>query len=49
MYQSMSLNLQWDPPTLDEVTKDMVDSHFSLLPEVEPELDLNTAVREPSV
>lgn len=45
----MSMNLQWDPPTLEDVTKDMVGCYFSPLPEVEPELKLNTAVREPSL
>lgn len=43
------MNLQWDPPTLGDVSKDMVDFHFAPLPEVEPELNLNTAVREPSL
>lgn len=40
---------KWDPPTLRDVSKDMVDCHFAPLPEVEPELNLNTAVREPSL
>ncbi|WOG83986.1 hypothetical protein DCAR_0103165 [Daucus carota subsp. sativus] len=40
---------KWDPPTLEDVTKDMVGCYFSPLPEVEPELKLNTAVREPSL
>ncbi|KAL8108806.1 hypothetical protein AgCh_025047 [Apium graveolens] len=40
---------KWDPPTLGDVSNDMVDCHFAPLPEVEPELNLNTAVREPSL
>ncbi|KAM5564679.1 hypothetical protein ABKV19_018977 [Rosa sericea] len=38
---------KWDPPSLKEVSKDMVDCYFSPLPEVEPELELPTASREP--
>lgn len=40
-------NLQWDPPTLEGVTEDMVKDYFSPLSEVDPELELPTAVREP--
>lgn len=40
-------NMQWDPPSLAEVSKDMVDSYFSRLDEFEPELELPTAQREP--
>lgn len=40
---------KWDPPTLGDVSKDMVDCHFYPFPGVEPELNLNTAVREPSL
>ncbi|KAK9947208.1 hypothetical protein M0R45_012640 [Rubus argutus] len=38
---------KWDPPSLKEVSKDMVDCYFSPLPEFEPELELPTASREP--
>lgn len=40
------LNLKWDPPSLDQVPKDMVDSYFGPLGVFEPELKLPTAVRE---
>lgn len=40
---------KWDPPSLEEVTKDMVDSYFSPLGELESELKLPTAVREPYI
>jgi hypothetical protein len=40
-------NMQWDPPSLEEVSKDMVDCYFSRLDELEPELELPTALREP--
>ncbi|KAL5558228.1 hypothetical protein UlMin_034439 [Ulmus minor] len=40
---------KWDPPSLEDISKDMVDCHFSPLPEVEAELDLPTALREPFV
>lgn len=43
----ISLKMQWDPPTLEEVTKDMVDRYFTQLDEFEPELELPTALREP--
>lgn len=39
--------VQWDPPSLKQVSKDMVDCYFSPLPEFEPELELPTASREP--
>ncbi|BBG94995.1 ATP-dependent caseinolytic protease/crotonase family protein [Prunus dulcis] len=38
---------KWDPPSLKEVSKDMVDCYFSPLSEFEPELELPTASREP--
>ncbi|KAJ4959018.1 hypothetical protein NE237_026129 [Protea cynaroides] len=38
---------KWDPPTLGEVSKDMVDCYFLPLSEFEPELELPTTVREP--
>ncbi|XP_042507549.1 3-hydroxyisobutyryl-CoA hydrolase-like protein 2, mitochondrial [Macadamia integrifolia] len=38
---------KWDPPTLGEVSKDMVDCYFLPLSEFEPELELPTALREP--
>ncbi|CAN1177343.1 3-hydroxyisobutyryl-CoA hydrolase-like protein 2, mitochondrial [Linum perenne] len=40
---------KWDPPTLADVSKDMVDSYFSRLDEFEPELELPTAIREPYI
>lgn len=48
-YCSIILNLQWGPSSLGEVSKDMVDYYFAPLGESEPELDLPTALREPSV
>lgn len=38
---------KWDPPSLKEVSDDMVEHYFSPLDEVEPELVLPTALREP--
>ncbi|KAK9279077.1 hypothetical protein L1049_012752 [Liquidambar formosana] len=40
---------KWDPPSLGAVTKDMVDSYFSPLDELDSELELPTAVREPYI
>ncbi|XP_044471021.1 3-hydroxyisobutyryl-CoA hydrolase-like protein 2, mitochondrial [Mangifera indica] len=40
---------KWDPPSLEDVSKDMVDCHFLPLNELEPELELPTATREPYV
>ncbi|XAR62515.1 3-hydroxyisobutyryl-CoA hydrolase [Bertholletia excelsa] len=40
---------KWMHSSLGEVTKEMVDWHFAPLGEFEPELDLPTAIREPSV
>ncbi|KAI7989000.1 Premnaspirodiene oxygenase [Camellia lanceoleosa] len=40
---------KWVPSSLGEVTKDMVDYYFAPLDESELELDLPTALREPSV
>jgi 3-hydroxyisobutyryl-CoA hydrolase len=42
-------NMQWDPPSLAEVSKDMVDCYFYRLDELEPELELPTALREPYI
>ncbi|XP_022141033.1 3-hydroxyisobutyryl-CoA hydrolase-like protein 2, mitochondrial [Momordica charantia] len=40
---------QWNPPSVDDVSKDMVESYFSRPGEFEPELDLPTALREPFI
>lgn len=40
---------KWDPPTLEDVSKDMVDCFFSPLGEFEPELNLPTSSREPDM
>ncbi|KAJ4826472.1 hypothetical protein Tsubulata_019441 [Turnera subulata] len=40
---------KWDPPSLEEVSEDMVDCYFSPLGEVEPELELPTSTREPYI
>ncbi|KAK9141513.1 hypothetical protein Syun_010913 [Stephania yunnanensis] len=40
---------KWDPPSLEDVSKDMVNYHFAPLSEAEPELELPTALREPFV
>ena len=40
--------MQWNPPSLDEVSKDMVDCYFSQPGEL-PELELPTALREPFI
>ncbi|OMO61578.1 Crotonase superfamily [Corchorus capsularis] len=40
---------KWDPPSLQEVSKDMVEYYFSPLGELEPELVLPTALREPYI
>ncbi|XP_021748209.1 3-hydroxyisobutyryl-CoA hydrolase-like protein 1, mitochondrial [Chenopodium quinoa] len=37
---------KWDPPSLDRVSKDMVDEYFSPLSISEPELELPTKQRE---
>lgn len=37
---------KWDPPLLEEVSKDMVDYYFSPLDEFEPDLKLPTTLRE---
>lgn len=49
MYFWMPTNLQWEPPSLAEVSKDMVDCYFSPLSELEPELELPVASREPNM
>ncbi|TQD69992.1 hypothetical protein C1H46_044476 [Malus baccata] len=38
---------KWNPPSFKDVSRDMVDCYFSPLPEVEPEPELPTAMREP--
>lgn len=38
--------MQWNPPSLKQVSKDMVEHYFSPLNECEPELELPTKVRE---
>ncbi|PKI34005.1 hypothetical protein CRG98_045623 [Punica granatum] len=40
---------KWDPPSLGEVTEEMVDFYFCTLEESESELKLPTALREPSI
>ncbi|XP_016484025.1 small ribosomal subunit protein mS47 isoform X1 [Nicotiana tabacum] len=40
---------KWGPTRLEEVTTDMVDCFFIPLGELEPELNLATALREPSM
>ncbi|XP_048334618.1 3-hydroxyisobutyryl-CoA hydrolase-like protein 1, mitochondrial isoform X2 [Ziziphus jujuba] len=37
---------KWDPPTLEQVSEDMVDRYFCRLSEFEPDLDLPTSLRE---
>ncbi|CAK9146227.1 unnamed protein product [Ilex paraguariensis] len=37
---------KWDPPSLEKVSKDMVDRYFSPLSEFEPELELPVKQRE---
>lgn len=49
MYCFGIVTMQWDPPSLEDVSKDMVDCHFLPLNELEPELELPTATREPYV
>lgn len=38
--------MQWDPPSLQQVSEDMVDEYFSPLKELGSELELPTAKRE---
>jgi hypothetical protein len=38
--------IQWDPPTLEKVSQDMVDQYFLPLSEFEPDLELPTKSRE---
>lgn len=40
--------MQWNPPRLEDVSKEMVDSYFSRAGEL-PELELPTALREPFI
>ncbi|KAJ8570784.1 hypothetical protein K7X08_037756 [Anisodus acutangulus] len=40
---------KWGPTRLEEVTTDMIDCFFIPLDELEPELNLATAIREPSM
>ncbi|KAF9613674.1 hypothetical protein IFM89_009637 [Coptis chinensis] len=40
---------KWDPPCLDQVSKNMVDFYFAPFNELESELELPTAVREPFI
>ncbi|XVE97334.1 hypothetical protein REPUB_Repub03eG0010700 [Reevesia pubescens] len=40
---------KWNPPSLEEVSKDMVEYYFCPLGELEPELVLPTALREPYI
>lgn len=37
---------KWNPPSLEEVSSDMVDQYFSPISELEPELELPTTLRE---
>lgn len=39
-------DMQWDPPTLEQVSEDMVEHHLSPLSKVEPDLELPTTLRE---
>lgn len=47
MIWTFKLNLQWDPPSLKEVSGDMVEYYISPFNEAEPELELPTSLREP--
>lgn len=38
--------MQWNPPSLEQVSDDMVEHYFSPLNELEPDLDLPTKQRE---
>lgn len=38
--------MQWDPPSLEQVSEDMVERYFSPLSEFEPDLKLPTKLRE---
>nr|XP_043627438.1 3-hydroxyisobutyryl-CoA hydrolase-like protein 2, mitochondrial [Erigeron canadensis] len=38
---------KWDTPSLEAVSRDMVDYYFAPLPDSEPELNLPTSLREP--
>ena len=34
--------MQWNPPSLEQVSEDMVEHYFSPLSEMEPDLELPT-------
>ena len=38
--------LQWNPPSLEQVSKDMVEQYFSPLSKSEPDLELPTELQE---
>lgn len=38
--------MQWNPSTLEQVSKEMVDHYLSPLSEFEPDLELPTTLRE---
>lgn len=38
--------MQWDPPSLEQVSEDMVDEYFSPLNQLGSELELPTTKRE---
>lgn len=39
-------NMQWDPPSFEQVTEDMVDAYFSPPNAYEPGLELPSKLRE---
>lgn len=43
---SMYFEMQWNPPSLEQVTTDMVDQYFSPLTSLEPDLELPIKTRE---
>lgn len=38
--------MQWNPPSLENVSEDMVDQYFTPISAIEPELELPTKQRE---
>ena len=46
MVVSLYLNKQWNPPSLEQVTEDMVEHYFSRLTDAEPDLELPVKERE---